>query len=50
VIEDCERTERLPDGGIDKRKRDPHAMDAATYLVEYCFPIISRAVTSQARW
>jgi len=50
LIKDCERAQRLPDGGIDKRQHDPHAMDAATYYVEYCHPIVSRAVTSRARW
>jgi len=50
LIRDCERAQRLPDGGIDKRAHDPHAMDAATYVVEYCYPVTSRAVVSQPRW
>lgn len=50
LIKDCERAQRLPDGGIDKRQHDPHALDAGSYLIEYMFPVVSRNVTSQARW
>lgn len=50
LIRDCERAQRLPDGGIDKRAHDPHALDAGSYVVEYCYPVTSRAVTTQPRW
>ncbi len=49
-IRDCERTQRTADGGIDKKAHDPHAMDAATYAVEYCYPVASREVVSKPRW
>ncbi|MCA8917262.1 MAG: hypothetical protein KDB90_17860 [Planctomycetes bacterium] len=45
LIEDCDKAERNPDGTIDKRKRDPHALDAASYGVEYLHPILYRGVT-----
>jgi len=45
LIEDQDKAERLPDGGINKRKRDPHALDAASYAVEYQHPIQYRNVS-----
>jgi hypothetical protein len=50
LIADNERTERLPDGSIDKRKRDPHALDSASYCCEYENPVVRREVQSVARW
>jgi hypothetical protein len=50
LIEDCERTQRLADGRIDKAFRDPHALDSASYLCEYEFPVQRREVQTAARW
>lgn len=49
LIDDCEKTERTPDGGIDKRKRDPHALDSASYGIEYQYPIRYREVIQTRR-
>lgn len=46
LIEDNERTQRLPDGRIDKQFRDPHALDSASYACEFLFPIVRREVIS----
>ncbi len=46
LIDDCERAQRLPDGRIDKQFRDPHALDSASYMVEYLFPVVRREVLS----
>lgn len=50
LIEDCERTQRLADGRIDKQFRDPHALDSASYLCEYEFPVQRREVQTAPRW
>jgi hypothetical protein len=50
LIEDNERTERTADGGIDKRKRDPHWLDSASYFIAMEYPVIVRVLASSSRW
>ena len=50
LIADCERTERLADGSIDKKKHDPHALDAASYAVEYQWPANYATAQVLRRW
>jgi len=50
LIDDCERTRRTPDGRIDKAHRDPHALDAASYAIEYMYPIHRRQVVRHSRF
>ena len=50
LIDDCERARRTPDGRIDKAHRDPHALDAASYAIEYMYPIHRRQVVRHSRF
>jgi len=50
LIDDCERTKRTVDGRIDKQARDPHALDAASYAIEYMYPIHRRQVVRHSRF
>jgi hypothetical protein len=45
LIADQDKAERYPDGSINKKKYDPHGLDAAGYAVEYQHPIQYRNVT-----
>lgn len=47
LIEDQDKAERLSDGHINKRKYDPHALDAAGYAIEYQHPVTYRNVTAR---
>tara|TARA_R110002167_G_scaffold247009_1_gene452571 strand:+ start:31 stop:1134 length:1104 start_codon:yes stop_codon:yes gene_type:complete len=47
LIKDLEQVQRDRKGGIDKSNIElTHSLDAATYLIEYKFPIVQRIATS----
>ena len=47
LIKDLEQVQRDRNGGIDKSNIDlTHSLDAATYLIEYKWPIVQRIATS----
>ena len=47
LIKDLEQVQRDRKGGIDKSNIElTHSLDAATYLIEYKFPIVQRVATS----
>ena len=47
LIKDLEQCERDKKGGLDKSQADlSHSLDAATYFLEYRFPIVQRLATS----
>ena len=47
LIKDLEQVQRDRNGGIDKSNIElTHSLDAATYLIEYKYPIVQRIATS----
>lgn len=47
LIKDLEQVQRDRNGGIDKSNIElTHSLDAATYMIEYKFPIVQRIATS----
>ena len=50
LIKDLEQVQRDRKGGIDKSNLQlTHSLDAATYLIEYKYPIVQRTATSM-KW
>ena len=50
LIKDLEQVQRDRKGGIDKSNLQlTHSLDAASYLIEYKYPIIKRVATSM-KW
>ena len=47
LIKDLEQVQRDRNGGIDKSNIElTHSLDAASYLIEYKWPIVQRVATS----
>ena len=47
LIKDLEQVQRDRNGGIDKSNIElTHSLDAATYMIEYKWPIVQRIATS----